>query len=106
MITRQNVYAPSERERSKDDISALCCWNGLETCFLTRTRRLFNGEGPERNWAQLNTLATATREMGMGYRHEVLEDHMNDINFKKMATLRTFSGFILFVYLANSYLYS
>lgn len=48
-----------------------------------------DGEAPERNWAALNPLSMSTREMNSAHRHEVLEDHMNEINFKKMITLRT-----------------
>lgn len=49
-----------------------------------------DGEAPERNWALLNPLSMATREMNSAHRHEVLEDHMREINFKKLMSLRKY----------------
>ncbi|KDQ06038.1 hypothetical protein BOTBODRAFT_121970, partial [Botryobasidium botryosum FD-172 SS1] len=43
-----------------------------------------DGEAPERNWAILNPLAPSAREMNTAHRHEVLDDHMNDINHQNM----------------------
>ena len=41
------------------------------------------GESVETNWASLNLLATATREMGFGHRRETLSDAMLDWNWRK-----------------------
>ena len=49
-----------------------------------------DGEALERDWALMNPLATSTREMGTAHRHEVLEDHMNEINFKKVSKMRAY----------------
>ncbi|KDQ10977.1 hypothetical protein BOTBODRAFT_114996, partial [Botryobasidium botryosum FD-172 SS1] len=48
-----------------------------------------DGEAPERNWVETNGVATSTREMNTCHRHEVLDDTMNEVNFKKMIKLRT-----------------
>ena len=45
----------------------------------------------ERNWAALNPFAIATREMNAAHRHEVLEDHISDMNRKKLLDMRMFS---------------
>jgi hypothetical protein len=43
-----------------------------------------DGEAPERGWANANPLATSTKEMGPGARRDVLDDHFNDWNHKKI----------------------
>ncbi|KAJ7092128.1 hypothetical protein C8R43DRAFT_908179, partial [Mycena crocata] len=43
-----------------------------------------DGESPERGWSHINPLATSTREMGPHLRREVLDDHFNDCNWKKI----------------------
>ena len=52
-----------------------------------------DGEALERDWAIMNHLATSVREMAPADRHEVLEDHMNEINFKKISVMRTWPSF-------------
>ncbi|KDQ05717.1 hypothetical protein BOTBODRAFT_77692, partial [Botryobasidium botryosum FD-172 SS1] len=47
-----------------------------------------DGEGIERTWSDMNESATSTREMNAGHRHEVLEDHMDEVGFKKLIKLR------------------
>ncbi|KIJ48953.1 hypothetical protein M422DRAFT_247327 [Sphaerobolus stellatus SS14] len=42
------------------------------------------GEIVETNWASLNLLATATREMGFGHRRDTLNDSMIDTNWRKL----------------------
>lgn len=42
------------------------------------------GEAPERGWAKINALSHSTKEMGPGSRQDTIEDHFNDMNWKKM----------------------
>lgn len=46
-----------------------------------------DGEGIERTWADMNTVATSTKEMGEGARHDTLDDHFSFHNFKKNINL-------------------
>ncbi|KAG1800650.1 hypothetical protein EV424DRAFT_1474814 [Suillus variegatus] len=46
-----------------------------------------DGEAPERGWADINRVATSTREMGPGNRHDTLDDHFGDWNWKKTTML-------------------
>jgi hypothetical protein len=46
-----------------------------------------DGEGIERGWANINPVATSTREMGPGSRRDTLDDHFGDSNWKKTCTL-------------------
>ncbi|KAF7377333.1 CxC2 domain-containing protein [Mycena sanguinolenta] len=46
-----------------------------------------DGEAPERGWANANPLAASTREMGPGARRDILDDHFNDWNHKKIVAL-------------------
>ncbi|KAJ3716228.1 hypothetical protein C8R42DRAFT_589224, partial [Lentinula raphanica] len=41
-----------------------------------------DGEGVERNWAHMGPVATSTRDMGPGNRHEVLDDHFGHWNWR------------------------
>ena len=56
--------------------------NYIEGCGRT------DGEALERDWSLLNKVAPSTWEMGPSHQHEVLEDHMNEINFKKVSKMR------------------
>lgn len=49
-----------------------------------------DGEGIERNWAEMNRVASSTKEMGVGYRHDVLDDHFGHHNWRKYTGLGTF----------------
>ncbi|KDQ05651.1 hypothetical protein BOTBODRAFT_98592, partial [Botryobasidium botryosum FD-172 SS1] len=71
LIPKMHLYA------HKDDCHYRYSFNYTEGCGRT------DGEAPERGWAALNELATSTREMNSAHRHEVLEDRVNDINFRK-----------------------
>ena len=42
-----------------------------------------DGEAPERGWANLNTIASSTKEMGPGHRRDTLDDIIGDSNWKK-----------------------
>jgi hypothetical protein len=46
-----------------------------------------DGEAPERGWANINPVATSTREMGPGSRRDTLDDHFNDWNWKKVCLM-------------------
>ncbi|KAG1844600.1 hypothetical protein F4604DRAFT_1884427 [Suillus subluteus] len=43
-----------------------------------------DGEAPERGWANINPVATSTRETGPGARQDTLDDHFGDYNWKKV----------------------
>jgi hypothetical protein len=43
-----------------------------------------DGEILETLWSSLNKVASSTRSMSRAHRQEVLDDHMNDSNWKKM----------------------
>ncbi|KAG2144653.1 uncharacterized protein EDB93DRAFT_1241226 [Suillus bovinus] len=46
-----------------------------------------DGEAPERGWANINRVATSTKEMGPGARRDTLNDHFGDSNWKKVTAL-------------------
>ncbi|KAG2046999.1 hypothetical protein BDR06DRAFT_1014253 [Suillus hirtellus] len=48
-----------------------------------------DGEAPEHGWADINPIATSTREMGPGSRRDTLDDHFNDWNWKKVCSMGT-----------------
>ncbi|KAG1812315.1 hypothetical protein EV424DRAFT_1349351 [Suillus variegatus] len=43
-----------------------------------------DGEAPQQGWANINPVATSTREMGLGSRRDTLDDHFGDFNWKKV----------------------
>ncbi|KAJ7827921.1 hypothetical protein B0H13DRAFT_2240976 [Mycena leptocephala] len=65
----------------------------IESCnvkfsfLLTRYVGQTDGEAPERGWSNINPLAMSTREMGPNLRREVLDDHFNDWNWKKILNM-------------------
>ncbi|KAG1855622.1 hypothetical protein F4604DRAFT_1932270 [Suillus subluteus] len=46
-----------------------------------------DGEAPERGWANINHVATSTKEMGPGSHREILDDFFGDSNWKKTTVL-------------------
>lgn len=68
----------------------------IESCnvkfsfLLTRYVGQTDGEVPERGWSNINPLAMSTREMGPNLRREVLDDHFNDWNWKKILNMGIF----------------
>ena len=46
-----------------------------------------DGEAPERGWANLNLMASSTKEMGPGHRCDTLDDVIGDNNWKKLIGL-------------------
>lgn len=59
------------------------------TPFVGRT----DGEAPERGWADINRVASSTKEMGPGSRRDTLDDHFADWNHKKIVGMGTFFSF-------------
>lgn len=54
--------------------------------FVGRT----DGEAPERGWANINRVASSTKEMGPGSRCDTLDDHFGDWNWKKVTMFGEF----------------
>jgi len=48
-----------------------------------------DGEAPERGWANINPVASSTKEMGPGARRDTLDDYFGDSNWKKTVGLGT-----------------
>ena len=46
--------------------------------------RQIDGETIETLWAPLNEISQSTRGMSTSHRQEVIDDHMNDSNWKKL----------------------
>ena len=46
-----------------------------------------DGEGIERGWGNINPIASSTREMGPGSRHDRLDQVLNDLNWVKVTRL-------------------
>lgn len=51
-----------------------------------------DGEVMETLWSVLNTVSASTRTASLAHRTEVLDDHMNDNNWKKMLQIGMFLG--------------
>ncbi|KAG2341246.1 hypothetical protein BDR05DRAFT_977033 [Suillus weaverae] len=49
-----------------------------------------DGEAPEHGWSNINPVASSTKEMGLGCRHDTLDDHFGDWNWKKVVNLGKF----------------
>lgn len=47
----------------------------------------FHGESAESIWAEFNQLGGRTRQMNSGHRHDVLNEHFTDWNWRKMNSL-------------------
>ncbi|KAG1860956.1 hypothetical protein F4604DRAFT_1882528 [Suillus subluteus] len=62
-------------------------------CQITYSHNLIRGmgrtdsEAPERGWANINPVATSTREMGLGAQCDTLDDHFGDFNWKKVTNM-------------------
>jgi len=46
-----------------------------------------DGEVLETLWSVLNTVSASTRTASLAHRTEILDDHMNDSNWKKMQNI-------------------
>lgn len=62
---------------------------------LTRGVGRTDGEAPERGWADSNRLSNSTKEMGPGSRHDTLDDHFGDWNYKKVIGLGKYTDIIV-----------
>lgn len=62
------------------------CWSRYSLNFIFGSGRV-DGEAIERFWACSNPVATSTREMGHGTRHDFLEARWNMSNFFKLVDL-------------------
>jgi hypothetical protein len=49
-----------------------------------------DGEAPERGWANINHVASSTKEMGPGACRNTLDNHFSDWNWKKVTMLSRF----------------
>ncbi|KAF9471316.1 hypothetical protein BDN70DRAFT_939041 [Pholiota conissans] len=57
------------------------------SCSYVPNAGHFHGETAEHEWAELNQVATQTRQMNNGHRQDVLIDHHSDWNWKKVANM-------------------
>jgi hypothetical protein len=62
------------------------CWSRYSLNLIPGSGRL-DGEGIERLWSTSNQVATSTREMYAGSRHDLLEERWNTSNFRKLVEL-------------------
>ena len=46
-----------------------------------------DGEAAERIWAILNHLASRTKEMSPGHRHDVMNDFYSDMNVRRLHSM-------------------
>ena len=57
---------------------------------------IVDGEILETLWSVLNSVSASTRTASFAHRSEVLDDHMNDNNWKKMLHIGNYFGILLF----------
>lgn len=62
------------------------CYPRYSPAFMEGAGQL-DGEVIETLWAPLNNISGSTRGMSTAHRREVIDDHMNDSNWKKMTGL-------------------
>lgn len=46
-----------------------------------------DAEGSERIWSELNQWASSVSEMNPGHRHDILNDNINDWNWRKLLSI-------------------
>jgi hypothetical protein len=71
----------------------LLCQRTYSLNYLPGSGRT-DGEGVERPWANIGGMATSTREMGPGSRHDTLDDHFGYWNWQKLVGLGEFFFFL------------
>ncbi|KZV60063.1 hypothetical protein PENSPDRAFT_594542 [Peniophora sp. CONT] len=71
------VHCPNHKEQ---------CWFEFGTTYLVCWCHFF-GETAEHYWAGANQIGNFTRQMNAGHRHDVLNDHHGDWNWKKTIRL-------------------
>ena len=62
------------------------CLARYSPSFIEGARKV-DGETIETLWAPLNEISRSTRGMSTSHRREVIDDHMNDSNWKKLVNL-------------------
>ena len=68
----------------------------VDSCFAQYAPHFIDGAGHvdgeviETLWAPLNHISDSARGMSTAHRKEVIDDHMNDSNFKKMTKIGPF----------------
>ena len=62
------------------------CLTRYSPSFIEGGRQI-DGETIETLWAPLNEISRSTRGMSTSHRREVIDDHMNDSNWKKLVDL-------------------
>jgi hypothetical protein len=62
------------------------CWSRFSFNYLLGSART-DGEAVERLWSSSNPVASSTREMAPGYRHDFLEDRWGSSNHRKVVDL-------------------
>ena len=55
-----------------------------------------DGEGVERNWSSLNSIASSVAMMGPGARWDTINDFCNFANWHKTTELHTYMIFLFF----------
>lgn len=54
-----------------------------------------DGEAPERVWGHINGATDSTKEMKEGHRHDMLDDIISDMNWRKTSRLGEFKLLVL-----------
>lgn len=67
------------------------CQSSYNLTYMVGAGRV-DGEGIERGWSLMNSIATATREMGPGFRHDTMDDHWQSMNWRKIVGLGEFAS--------------
>lgn len=73
------------------------CFARYSPNFITGAGQT-DGEIIETLWAALNMIAGSTRTMTAAHRKEVIDDHMNDSNWKKLTRM----GSIIHIFMISS----
>lgn len=64
------------------------CRTRFSLNFLPEVGRTY-GEGVEQEWSHINGIASSTKEMAPGVRHETLCDHWSSWNWRKVVGMGT-----------------
>ncbi len=73
------------------------CQSTFSLNYLCHTART-DGEGIERGWSHINPIATSTREMGPGFRHDTLDAHWSAMNWRKITGMGRSLVRVLLIY--------
>ncbi|KAJ7584901.1 hypothetical protein C8J56DRAFT_1004906 [Mycena floridula] len=98
-LKQHNKSMPEDLQRDftlTEIRGALPIWHGNVHYLNCRMKNLvqyqegaakIDGEGPERVWGQVNKISFATKEMGVGTRHDAIEDRLDHHNHEKNVRL-------------------